>query len=112
MDGIMTKNDNVHSVRLIDSLIRNAGNKAADEFEETYPLSKSANIVKKYEWALNVCDYLEKRFDTETIIAIRKECRCNDGKSIATKIIKYLNKVACIEDFVEAFNENETFTFF
>ncbi len=105
----MAKNDNAHSIRLIDSLRRNIGNDAADEFEETYPLSKSANIEKKFEWARNVCDYLDGRYDSETIMTIRKECRCNDGKSIANKILKYLNKTDSIEQFVKAFNENETF---
>ena len=72
-------------------------------------MSKSANIEKKYEWAKNVCDYLEEHFDTETIMTLRKKCRCNDGKSIANKILKYLNKADSIEQFVKAFNENEIF---
>ncbi len=105
----MAKNDNAHSIRLIDSLRRNIGNDAADEFEEKYPLSKAANIEKKYEWARNVCDYLDGRYDREIIMKLRKECRCNDGKSIANKILKYLNKTDSIEQFVNAFNENETF---
>lgn len=105
----MAKNDNAHSIRLIDSLRRNIGNDAGDEFEERYPLSKSANIEKKYEWAKKVCDYLDERYDTETVMALRKECRCNDGKTIANKILKYLNKADTIERFVKAFNENETF---
>ena len=105
----MAKNDNAHSVRLLDSLRRNIGDDAADVFSENYPLSKAANIEKKYEWAKNVCDYLDEHYDTETIMTIRKECRCNDGKSIANKILKYLNKTDSTEQFVKAFNENETF---
>lgn len=108
----MAKNDNAHSIRFIDSLRRNIGNDAGDEFGERYPLSKSANIEKKYEWAKNVCDYLDERFDTETIMTLRKECRCNDGKSIANKILKYLNKADSIEQFVKGFNENESFAYF
>lgn len=105
----MAKNDNAHSVRLVDSLRKLAGNNEAECFEEKYPLTKSANIEKKYEWAKNACDYLEEHFDTETIKEIRKECRCNDGKSIAIKILKYWNKVNSVEQFVNDFNENETF---
>ncbi len=108
----MAKNDNAHSIRLIDSLRRNVGNSEANKFEETYPLSKSASVEKRYEWAKDVCNYLEEHFDAETIIDIRKECRCNDGKSIANKILKYLNKASCTEQFVNIFNENETFAFF
>ena len=50
-------------------------------------------------------------FDTDTIKTIRKECRCNDGKSIAGKLLKYLNKADSIKGFVDLFNQNETFAF-
>lgn len=107
----MAKNDNAHSIRMTESLRKNVGEKAADEFEETYVLSKSANIDKKYEWAKKVCSYLEENYDTATFIGIRKECRCNDGKSIANKLLKYLNKATDIEGFVRLFNQKETFAF-
>lgn len=105
----MTKNDNAHSIRLVDSLKRNAGNDTTKEFEEKYPLSKSANIEKKYEWAKNASIYLEEHFDTAAIIKIRKDCRCNDGKSIAGKLLKYLNNTDSIDEFVNEFNQHETF---
>ena len=105
----MAKNDNAHSIRLLDSLRRNLGNDVADEVDEKFPLSKSADIEKKYEWAKSVCEYLDGHFDTETIMTLRKECRCNDGKSIATKILKYLNKADSTEQFVKDFNANESF---
>lgn len=105
----MAKNDNGHAIRLVNSLEKNIGSDTSKEFEEKYPLSKSANIEKRYEWAKNVCTYLEENFDTEAIIKIRKECRCNDGKSIANKMLKYLRKADSIENFVNQFNENETF---
>ena len=107
----MTKNDNAHSVRLTESLRQAVGQDTASEFEEKYPLSKSADIEKKFQWAKTVCGYLEENFDTEKIKEIRKACRCNDGKSIANKLLKYLNKADSIEDFVKSFNKNETFAF-
>lgn len=107
----MAKNDNAHSIRMMDSMIQNAGQAEAKEFEERFPLSKSADIEKKYNWAKDVCVYLEKKFDNETIIKIRKQCRCNDGKSIAHKLLKYLNQAIGLEQFVDTFNENETFAF-
>lgn len=105
----MAKNDNAHSVRLVESLERNVGYDIAKEFAEKYPLSKSANIEKKYQWAKTICNYLNEHFDTNTITTIRKECRCHDGKSIASKFLKYLNKVDSIKEFVYLFNQNETF---
>lgn len=108
----MAKNDNAHSVRMVNSINKNVGNEMAKQFEESYPLSKSADVKKKYDWALDTCNYLEERFDLNTIINLRKECRCNDGKSIAKKILKYLNGASSIEQFVELFNTNETFASF
>jgi len=107
----MAKNDNAHSIRMIDSLKRNVGESASIDFAEKYPLSKAANIEKKYEWAKNVCHHLEEHFDSETIMKVRKDCRCNDRKSIADKLLKYLKKASSIGQFVDTFNENETFAF-
>ncbi len=107
----MAKNDNAHAIRLIDSLQRNVGEEAANDFGEKYILSKSANIEKKFEWASSVCSYLEANYDETSIAKIRKECRCNDGKSIANKILKYLNKAESIKAFVDDFNSHETFAF-
>ena len=105
----MAKNDNAQAVRLVSSLRQYAGHAAAEEFGDRYPLSKSASIEKKYDWARNTCSYLEEHFETDAIIAIRKECRCNDGKSIAKKLLKYLGRADSIEEFVDLFNGSETF---
>lgn len=105
----MLKNDNAHSIRLVESLRKNATSELADSFAEQYPLSKSAAIEKKFEWAQNACAFLEEYLEEQEIIRVRKECRCNDGKSIAKKLLKYLNKAENIEGFVKAFNQNETF---
>lgn len=105
----MAKNDNAHSVRLAAAIGKHLGDAAGREFEQSLPLSKSATAEKKYLWAKKVCDYLEARYDAHTIISIRKECRCNDGKSIAEKLLKYLNKAESMEAFVKSFNEKENF---
>jgi len=108
----MARNDNAHSIRLVESIKQHAGVNAADAFAEKFPLSKAADVDKKYEWAKNACDYLEEHFDSETIMRIRKACRCNDGKSIANKILKCLSRADNIRAFVDAFNEKETFAQF
>lgn len=107
----MARNDNPHAIRFIDSLKQEVGEEAAKEFDEKYTLSKSANIEKKFGWAKDVCTYLESHYDEETIVKIREKCRCNDGKAIANKILKYLNKAESIERFVEDFNQHESFAF-
>ncbi len=44
----MTKNDNAHSVRMLES-IRQMDSSFAAEFENRHRLSKSAKIEKKFE---------------------------------------------------------------
>lgn len=105
----MPKNDNAHSLRMVDSLKKNISSDAAEQFVAEYPLSKSADIVKKFQWAQATCNYLEENFDEETIVKVRKECRCNDGKFIANKLLKYLNTAENIKGFVDSFNQRESF---
>ncbi|MBQ8150834.1 MAG: hypothetical protein IJ041_09990 [Clostridia bacterium] len=105
----MAKNDNAHSIRLAESIRRWSGDAAAAGFEGSLPLSKSASPEKKHEWARKACAYLEEHFDADTVISIRKDCRCNDGRSIANKLLKYLKKAESISRFVELFNAGETF---
>lgn len=59
----MARNSNANSIRLVESLKKNVSEKVAKEFEEQYPLSASANIQKKYEWANNACIFLEEHCD-------------------------------------------------
>ena len=105
----MAKNDNAHALRIAESLRTYAGESCADEFAELHPLSKSADIDKKFMWEQDVCRFLEEYFDEETIVKIRKDCRCNDGSSIAKKLLKYWNTADNTEQFIDLFNRKETF---
>ena len=105
----MSKNDNAHSLRLVESLKKNNCSELAERLETEYPLSKSASIEKKFEWAKQACFFLENNLEEEEIITVRKGCICNDGASNAKKLLKYLNKASNTKEFVEAFNKNETF---
>ena len=105
----MPKNDNAHSLRLVESLKNNNCPELAEQLETQYPLSKSASIEKKFEWAGQACAFLEAHLPEEEIIKVRKGCRCNDGKSIAKKLLKYLNRTESIESFLKDFNQNESF---
>lgn len=105
----MAKNHNAHSIRMVESIKTVIGNNEANEFEENFPLSKSANVNKKFEWAKEACEYLEKKYDRNTNMRIREKCICNDGKSTAVKILKYLSQTSSISEFVNCFNANESF---
>lgn len=105
----MAKNDHAHALRLWESIRVHAGADEADALATMYPLSKSAGVEKKMAWAQQVCAYLDDRFDENDVISIRKDCKCNDGKSIAAKIQRYLSSAGSIRQMVEDFNAGETF---
>ncbi len=105
----MPKNDNAHALRLAASLSAHIGEDAARVFEEAHPLSKSANVETKFAWAKAVCEYLDGQYDEETIRRIRRDCRCNDGKAIADKLLRYLKNADNLSAFVDAFNRGEAF---
>lgn len=105
----MVKNDNAHSLRLVESLRRNVSDAIASELVELFPLSKSATPEKKHQWASETSRFLEEHFSSETVVGIRKDCKCNDGKSIAAKLLKYLHQADSLQQFVDDFNANETF---
>ncbi|MGN1145582.1 MAG: hypothetical protein ACI4R5_03960 [Acetatifactor sp.] len=66
----MPKNDNAQSIRLVDSLRKHVGEDIARDFEEKYPLSKSADIEKKYKWAENIHDFVEMFNKNETFASL------------------------------------------
>ena len=105
----MGKNYNNNMLRMLESIREVVGEDAAIGFEEKYPLSKSADIDKRFAWANNICNHLSENYDDETILKIREKCPCNDGASTATKLIKYLKQSKTTEEFVNKFNEKESF---
>lgn len=105
----MPKNDNAHAVRLRESLEKHGHEAVARELAESCPLSKTADIEKKFRWAQRVCAVLEAHLDEAEIMAVRRACRCNDGKANAQRLLKYTRKAASVEAFVRAFNQGETF---
>lgn len=105
----MPKNDNAHALRLAESLKKNNCPELAEQLANQYPLSKSASIEKKFDWAEHACSFLEENLKEEEIITVRKYCICNDGASNAKKLLKYLNKTSNTKEFIEEFNRNETF---
>lgn len=84
----MAKNDNPHALRLLESMSKHGKDTEATEFAEATPLAKSADFNKKYEWAQNVCTFLDENFDDETVKA----------KGIATKMIDKLKSTMSTYD--------------
>nr|WP_054744100.1 DUF6144 family protein [Cellulosilyticum ruminicola] len=103
----MSKNDHSHAMRFLKSLEVHCGEEVAKQFAEHYQLSKSASIKKKFEWAQEVCNYLEENYDEETAKEIRMECSCKTAllklKKIKALYIQSGNEKA----FAQSMNELE-----
>lgn len=103
----MAKNDNAHSVRLYESLKKNVSEEAANEIAETYPLSKAADIEKRFDWAQNVCEELTKKYDDSTVKKVRMDCACGPEEGKIGKLKKLYESCSSVEEFVEKANKLE-----
>ncbi len=72
----MPKNDHSQARRFLDSMEKYGKQEDGKRYSEENPLSKSANREKKYQWARDLCAFLEDRYDEKTIKAIRMDCAC------------------------------------
>lgn len=104
----MAKNDNAHALRFYDSLAK-LDEEAAIEFAEKHPLSKSADIRKKFDWARVQCGFLEERFSPEDIAEIRAGCHCEAGAAMAARMRGYLAKAGDMAEFAGLFNAKEKY---
>lgn len=102
----MARNDNAHAVRFYESLSR-LDEGAAMEFAEKHPLSKSADIGKKFAWAREQCEFLEGRFSPGDIADIRARCHCEAGSAMAARMRGYLAKAGDMAEFAGIFNRKE-----
>ena len=102
----MPKNDNAHAIRFYNSLAQ-LDESAALEFAQRYPLSKSADMEKKFAWAQAQCTFLEERFSPEELESVRARCHCEAGAALAKRMRGYLSKSEDLPAFVRIFNEKE-----
>ena len=72
----MPKNDHPQVRRFLESMEKHGEREAGIRFSEANPLSKSANVNRKIQWAKGLCVFLNDHYDDETIKAIRMDCAC------------------------------------
>ena len=107
----MPKNDNPHAVRFCESMAKNCGEAEAQRIAELFPLSKSANIEKKFEWAKKICEYLEKSYDENQLLKIRMDCACGPEMGKINKLKTLYQKCRDEEEFIQKANQlNQGFT--
>ena len=107
----MPVNDNPHALRLAESLRSHAGDAAAQIFADAHPLARSADVSKKHRWACEVCAALSAQYDAETAAAIRRACRCNDGRTMAQQILRCLRKTTTPDAACALFTQENPYAF-
>ena len=107
----MPKNDNAHALRLLAALRSTGHNEVASSYERDYPLSNSADVMKKYRWACDVCHALEAQFSPDEALSIRQACRCGDGKSMAKEISGCISKAGDLPGGCKLFSEKNKYAF-
>lgn len=107
----MPKNDHAHALRLQKAL-ENAGHaELAGAIAKIIPLSKSADVVKKYTWACSTCEQLASALPLEEAAQIRRTCRCNDGTSMANEISSCIRKTATMQAACLLFSKQNRYAF-
>ena len=106
----MPKNDNAHALRLKEAIQLTAGEEEANRFAEKYPLSKSADISKKHQWACDICTALQEHFPCEAA-SIRRACHCGDGKTMAHEMMACFQKAESLALGCELFSEMNQYAF-
>ncbi len=100
----MSEKMNPHTQRLCASLVKHAGIQAAEKFE-SYSLSSTASDKKKFEWAEEICNTLEKEFDEDTIKSIRMDCACGPSKGHMDEMKKLFNSAKNLDEFAKSIND-------
>lgn len=107
----MPKNDNPHSLRLAHAIRSHAGEDAAQDFVHAHPLAKSADTDKKFRWACEICAALDAQFDAADASAIRRACRCGDGKTMAKEIADCIAKAGNLPEGCTLFTQKNRYAF-
>jgi len=107
----MPKNDNPHSLRLIEAIRSLHGSESADAFATSHALSKSADIDKKYRWACEICASLPSHFDADEATQVRRACKCGDGVTMAREISACIGKGEGLADGCKLFSEHNKYAF-
>lgn len=107
----MPKNDNPHALRLAEALRGHIGDEAAQAFAEAHPLAKSADVGKKYRWACEICEALSAQLDEDTAATVRRDCRCNDGRTMAQQIAGCIRRAGSLAGGCALFTQENPYAF-
>ena len=103
----MPKTDNPHALRLYNSLQKHVNEQTAERIAHQIPLSKSADIEKKFRWAEGVIASLEEEFDEDTVRKVRMDCACGPEMGKIGRLQKLYQAAADMDDFVAKANAKQ-----
>ena len=72
----MAGNDNPQAIRFLESMARHGRQEAGNRFAEEHPLPESADNREAFQWAEDLCAFLNENYDDGTIQTIRMDCAC------------------------------------
>ncbi|MBO4637504.1 MAG: hypothetical protein J5685_10205 [Clostridiales bacterium] len=101
----MAANDNPHVMRFIDSMTSHGEKEAAAKFAGEHPLDASAGPEKEFEWAGDLCSFLESNYDDETVKAVRMDCACGPEPDFADQLKAVYEKDTDPDKFVDNINK-------
>ena len=97
-------NNNPHVLRFLDSMAGHGEREAAEQFAQEHPLAESADPGAYFEWAKDVCAFLDGRYDDETVKAIRMDCACGPEAGGNAEIKSIYEKEKDPDRFIEKVN--------
>jgi ABC-type branched-subunit amino acid transport system ATPase component len=85
---------NVQGIRIRDRIEARFGKADADEFAAALTLSKSADYIRKFKWAKDVCNYLEGKYTPEQIKAILEQICLASRRDVPAGVLTYAEQRA------------------
>ena len=88
----MARNDNPNARRFMESMEKHGESKEAEKFSSVCSLSRTASAEKRFRWAKELCDFLDRNYDDEKIREIRMDCACGPTKGMIERLIPLYQK--------------------
>ena len=101
----MPQMTNVQGIKIRDRIEAIFGKADADEFSAALPLSKSADYIRKFKWAKDVCNYLESKYTPEQIKTLRLSCSCHPGDNEKENTKRIYNESKSLDEFCGNYNK-------
>ena len=93
-----------YAIHVYNKIKENFGQIAADDFASKLSLSKSADYIRKFKWAKDVCNYLESKYTSEQIKTLRMSCSCRPGDQEKENTKRLYNESKNLAEFCEKYN--------